>query len=183
MRKNLKKLVVLSLVGVSFGGAVMPTVSNGVVYASEQNNSLSKYDVESIKPFLEILETIPDELLLNGTGKEINDYFSTRGIKTNFYNDRLGEVEPILNNYMNVSGFRANLFWCLASITSVIAGVAIPITKIAKIKKYVEALGGFFEAAKLLISGATFAEEKLTVLKSLMSELLGIKGIQDNCFG
>ncbi|NEW62445.1 hypothetical protein GMA11_06240 [Granulicatella sp. zg-ZJ] len=42
MRKNLKKLVVLGLVGVSFGGAIVPTVSSGVVYAEEITSSLTE---------------------------------------------------------------------------------------------------------------------------------------------
>ncbi|MBS4749579.1 hypothetical protein KG091_00660 [Carnobacteriaceae bacterium zg-ZUI78] len=42
MRKNLKKLVVLGLVGVSFGGAIVPTVSSGVVYADENTSSLTE---------------------------------------------------------------------------------------------------------------------------------------------
>ncbi|NEW63504.1 hypothetical protein GMA11_08995 [Granulicatella sp. zg-ZJ] len=58
MRKNLKKLVVLGLVGVSFGGAIVPTVSNGVAYAENVSKqiytlrNLSEYEVKLIDKYV-----------------------------------------------------------------------------------------------------------------------------------
>jgi RHS repeat-associated protein len=74
---------------------------------------------------------------------------------------------------------------CAASVVLAVAGVAVPASKVAKIPAIVKGLGGARETAKLLV-GATSAAEKASTAKTFVvgaaSELLGIAGIQDNCF-
>lgn len=80
-------------------------------------------------------------------------------------------------------------FWevtkCVGSIMWAIGSTAIPVAKIARIKKYIEALGGVKEAVKLML-GATSKAEKLKAggqaLVNLSAELLGIAAVKTNCF-
>lgn len=74
---------------------------------------------------------------------------------------------------------------CVGSISWAIGSGIFAVAKIAKIKKYIAALGGLREAAALLV-GATTWEERMkaggTALVNLAAEISGINGIKQNCF-
>ncbi|MGM0890691.1 MAG: hypothetical protein ACQEW5_28145 [Bacillota bacterium] len=69
---------------------------------------------------------------------------------------------------------------CAAALTWFVGSNLFMAAKIIKVKKYINALGGFKETAKL-ITGATTWEEKLRVggsaLKSLAAEITGVAGL------
>jgi hypothetical protein len=76
-------------------------------------------------------------------------------------------------------------FWsCSSFIVGLLAGHALPIAKIMKIKKYMNALGGVKEAIQLMW-GASFNYEKMQALGGalglLAAELAGVAGIEKSC--
>lgn len=76
-------------------------------------------------------------------------------------------------------------FWsCSTAIVKMLAGNMIAASKILKITKYMNALGGVKEAIQL-VWGASFNFEKLQVLGGalggLAAELAGVAGIQKAC--
>lgn len=73
---------------------------------------------------------------------------------------------------------------CVGAITAFIASNAIGAAKIIRIKKYIEALGGVRESAKLLLKASNNAErlkEGGEALALLAGELLGVPLISNNC--
>ena len=159
LKKNIAKLLVVSMLA----GAITPasafaaekdiSVCQGLV--TESGYQFTQEDVESIIPALETIEQIPDELLETGTHEEISQFCREHGTALNIYNDNIGETE-----YVVVSSFgKKDAGKCALAIGQLIVTVGLPATKIVKIKKYIKALGGVWEAAKLL-AGATTASEK-----------------------
>lgn len=76
-------------------------------------------------------------------------------------------------------------FWsCSSAIVTMLVGNMIAASKILKIKKYMNALGGVKEAIQLMW-GASFNFEKLQALGGalggLAAELAGVAGIQKAC--
>ncbi|SMQ17797.1 hypothetical protein SAMN06272771_4228 [Streptomyces sp. Ag82_O1-12] len=73
---------------------------------------------------------------------------------------------------------------CVGSITAAIAGGAVPIAKILKLKAFIKKAGSVKEAAYLLIR-ISKGEEKISelgaTLGGLASVVLGIDGIKKNC--
>ncbi|MGK4007148.1 hypothetical protein WMF31_31285 [Sorangium sp. So ce1036] len=73
---------------------------------------------------------------------------------------------------------------CAAAITVVIASVAVPAAKVVKLRKFVIAVGGVREAARLLV-GATTVAEKVRVIGGAIgagaAEILSIDAIITNC--
>lgn len=60
------------------------------------------------------------------------------------------------------------------------------VTKLAKIKKYIKALGGISEAVPALIRATSFDEKNTafwTTVMNLASAILGVDAIIDNCPG
>ncbi|MFF4491189.1 hypothetical protein ACFY0F_32795 [Streptomyces sp. NPDC001544] len=86
------------------------------------------------------------------------------------------------------TGVRAFGWWqtakCVASITAAVAGGAVPVAKILKLKAFIKKAGSVKEAAYLLIRIAK-GEEKISelgaTLGGLASVILGIDGIMKNC--
>ncbi|MGW7259832.1 hypothetical protein [Streptomyces sp. NPDC054834] len=73
---------------------------------------------------------------------------------------------------------------CVASITAAVAGGAVPVAKILKLRAFIKKVGSVREAAYLLIRIAK-GEEKISelgaTLGGLASVILGIDGIKKNC--
>lgn len=69
---------------------------------------------------------------------------------------------------------------CSAALTWFVGSNLFAAAKIIKVKKYINALGGFKETAKLIVQATTW-EEKLRVggsaLKSLAAEITGVAGL------
>lgn len=75
---------------------------------------------------------------------------------------------------------------CVAAVGVVIAGTIFSVAKIAKIKKYIQALGGVREAVLLMMGATSFAEkgaEVTKVLGNLCAAILGVDTIINNCPG
>ncbi len=79
---------------------------------------------------------------------------------------------------------------CTGSIIAAIVSVAVPGAKLLQLTKFVKAVGGVREAAKLLL-GATTKAEKLKAIRkavgaksatAVVAALIGVPGIRDNCF-
>jgi hypothetical protein len=73
---------------------------------------------------------------------------------------------------------------CALALTIFVGGNLIAVSKLIKIKKYINALGGFRETARLLV-GATTWEERMrvggTALVSLAAELTGATSVWSAC--
>ncbi|MFF9209267.1 MULTISPECIES: hypothetical protein [unclassified Streptomyces] len=73
---------------------------------------------------------------------------------------------------------------CVAAITAAVAGGAVPVAKILKLKAFIKKVGSVKEAAVLLIRVAK-GEEKISelgaTLGGLASAILGIDGIKKHC--
>ncbi len=139
-------------------------------------------DINSLTPIFYAIEDIPDELLKSGNSEQITQYFYDKGVQLNCYNDLLGET----STKIPIISFRSNQWRCGLAIGQLLVTVGIPATKLAKIKKYISALGGVKKTVGLLI-GATSVSEKLGGTLAALSELiLTLTGISDNkeyCFG
>lgn len=74
---------------------------------------------------------------------------------------------------------------CVGSIAWALGSGIFAVAKVAKLKKYIAALGGMKEAAVLLMTATTW-EERMeaggTALVTLAAEISGIKDIKENCF-
>lgn len=182
MKKSIK-IISLFLTVITLVFSVSPSIST--VYAAEKAQQTYQYtqqDIESLTPIFEAIEQTPDELLLNGNSKQINQYFRSKNVKLNVYNDLLGETE----DDVPIATFRSNYWRCGLAIGQLLVTVAIPATQLSKIKNYISALGGVWNAARLLV-GATSVSEKLrgtlTALSGILLTLTGISDIKDYCFG
>lgn len=117
---------------------------------------------------LKVIDEIPESVLLQGDE-------ATRTWVENKMNSGTtpGRVKP-MRNWLKCSG----------AILAVVGTTALPAAKLLKIKRYMNALGGTWEAIRLLW-GASFAAEKLTALggaaAALGAELLGITAIKEAC--
>ncbi|WP_431774243.1 hypothetical protein [Streptomyces cucumeris] len=73
---------------------------------------------------------------------------------------------------------------CVASITAAVAGGAVPVVKVLKLKAFIRKVGSVKKAAHLLIRIAK-GEEKLDHLSStlagLATSILGVDSIKRNC--
>ncbi|HHT7068150.1 hypothetical protein [Bacillus thuringiensis] len=73
---------------------------------------------------------------------------------------------------------------CSGALAAFAGGNLIAVSKLIKIKKYINALGGFGEAAKLLVQASTW-EERMRVggqaLVGLAGELTGATGVWAAC--
>lgn len=159
----------------------MVTISPKTALASESNVDVkeifSDENVESIMPFLEIVDKIPMSFLEEGDSNKINNYFIENGLGIRAYNPEKGETIRVK---------RGNVLRCGLAIGQLIVTVGLPISQITKIKKYIAALGGIKETA-LLLTGATTASEKLqgalTALAGVLASVTGVADIQEHCFG
>lgn len=136
-----------------------------------------------------VIDSIPNDILEKGDDEVNkwlveNDYRSTSAELTEDV-----DASVTLSTRTDIGELDARGFWdvtkCVGSILWAIGSTAIPIAKIARIKKYIEALGGVKNAVKLML-GATSKAEKLKAggqaLVNLASELLGIASVKANCF-
>lgn len=127
------------------------------------------------------IASIPEEVLAEGE-EATNKWF----IENNY---RSAAVELATDADEAAAALEARGFWqvtkCVGSVMWAIGSTAIPVAKIARIKKYIEALGGVKKAVQLML-GATSKAEKLKAggqaLVNLSAELLGIAGVKANCF-
>ncbi|KAJ4149972.1 hypothetical protein LMH87_010744 [Akanthomyces muscarius] len=126
------------------------------------------------------IASIPDDVLAAGE-EAANEWF----VENNY---RSPGAELAADTDADFA-LEARDFWkvtkCVGSVMWAIGSTAIPVAKIARIKKYIEALGGVKKAVQLML-GATTKAEKLKAggqaLVSLSAELLGIAGVKANCF-
>lgn len=75
---------------------------------------------------------------------------------------------------------------CAAALTWFVGSNLVVVSKLIKIKQYINALGGFRKSAELLLRASTW-EERLRIgggaLVGLASEVLGVAAIRNNCTG
>lgn len=173
-KNNFVSKVFLTLLSLSL--IVSFAIPNFASAQSEKTNqTLSEKEMEAFLPSLEAIAEIPDELLESGDSDAINEYFSNKlGMETHIYNEQAGEEKPVI---VQTQGW----WGCSLAIGEALAMNAIPIAKITKIKKYVDALGGIKMTAKLL-TGATNAGEKAAMLSALMGELSGFTNVANSCW-
>lgn len=140
---------------------------------TNDEGNLTNEELEQSIATLKAIEEIPDELLESGDSQAINQYFKDKGLTSHIYNPEIGEEAPMI--------IQSYGWWgCSLAVAEIIVMNAIPIAKLTKIKKYVKALGGAKETAKLLV-GATTAGEKAAVLSALVAELTGFTNVKNAC--
>lgn len=151
-------------------------VSNNTYSSYIQNGqgAYTKEQVEQLKPILKAIEDIPDELLVEGNEEAVNQYFKDKNIALEVSNGVKGSIDE------EITIMGASAWDCSIAIGELLVMNAIPIAKITKIKKYVKALGGAWETAKLLV-GATTAGEKWAALTALIAELSGFTKVKNAC--
>lgn len=147
-------------------------------FASEKALAEATYSKEVVKqmvPVLQAIENIPNELLESGDSTAINQYFRSKNVDINVFNDAKGEKGRVKRGWWG----------CSLAIGELLVLTAVPIAKISKIKKYIEGLGGTVEAAKLLV-GATSIREKAEAIgiafAGLVTELSGFTEVKEKCF-
>lgn len=175
------KCIVMTLLSILTLSFTLPPIT--AVYANENHTpTFTEKDINSTIPIFEAIIDTPDELLTKGTSDEIKQYYRQKGIYLNVYNDNIGED----SSNVSIITPRTNYFRCGLALGQLFLTVAIPATQITKIKKYIQALGGVWEAAQLLV-GATTASEKtqgaLAALSGILLTLTGIADIKEHCFG
>ncbi|KXY17188.1 hypothetical protein [Bacillus sp. FSL K6-0067] len=171
---TLKKKLLHSSVALAMGATfILPSISAS---AAENNNHYEeKYTspeiVEQMKPILQAIEDIPDDLLQEDSPSiAVNKYFKEKNVDLQVYNEAKGETSRV----------KRGAWSCSLAIGELIVTNAIPIAKLVKIKKYVKALGGAWNTAKLLV-GATHAHEKWALIAGLMAELSGFTDVKEEC--
>lgn len=134
-----------------------------------------------------IINEIPDEVLQKGddeTHKWLVKHGHRGGPRPSFTrrgdisNSRLGSAQELATRDV------FDVIRCVGAIAAFIASNAVGAAKIFRIKKYIEALGGVRESAKLLLQASNNAErlkEGGEILALLASEILGVPLISNNC--
>lgn len=183
MKKSIKitsALLATSLIVSPISGMINQYDNVAKAYNKNHNNILTPQEIKEIEPLLQAIYNMPDYLEY-ASGKEINEYFKKFKIKTNFYNENIGET----SDSISIITPRASFWGCVGSLSWLIGSTAVSGVKIFKIKKYMQELGGVTNAVKLMW-GASFTKEKILAaggaLAGLGAEILGIKGVKDNCF-
>lgn len=169
----------LSLAGVTgFSSSVSAaTINDSNSSYSEELPTYSQEDVDSLVPILSAIENIPDELLEEGNVDKIHEYFVSQGVDLTVTDgDQVTPLEQTNSGMVTTS----SAWSCSLAIGELIVTNAIPIAKITKIKKYVKALGGVTNTAKLLV-GATTTTEKVGALSALIAELTGFDNVSTEC--
>lgn len=126
---------------------------------------------QQMEELLGVIDQIPNSVLLQGE-KETHQWIEK-------------QLSPeIISIGGQVVAQPASFLSCSSFIIGLIAGHALPIAKIMKIKKYMNALGGVKEAIQLMW-GASFNYEKMQALGGalglLAAELAGVAGIKQSC--
>ncbi|WP_143645497.1 hypothetical protein [Streptomyces swartbergensis] len=147
------------------------TAGSAVVAADEPMTAAEELDSaegQKLLAMLKVIEEIPDSVEQQGEAA-VQAYLD----------EHLAGTKP------SVVAFG---WWqtakCVGSITAAIAGGAVPIAKILKLKAFIKKVGSVKEAAYLLIR-VSKGEEKISelgaTLGGLASVVLGIDGIKKNC--
>lgn len=118
----------------------------------------------------------------DANGKNINSYYKVNGNTL---------VQVVSFDEHTAFPVIADPSWwqitkCVAAVGAVVAGTIFSVAKIAKIKKYIKALGGMREAVMLMMGATSFAEKGAEVTKALgnlCAAILGVDTIIDNCPG
>jgi hypothetical protein len=126
---------------------------------------------QSFEDLLLYISRIPDGVLRQGDAAT-NEWIrnNARGSNSHRLSDQRTEADAL---------------GCIGSVGAILAGVLVPAAKLLKIKQLIKDLGGAFSAARLLVGAGTAAEKTeaiATALGFLVAELIGIKGVRDNCF-
>ncbi|PWU69433.1 hypothetical protein [Gracilibacillus dipsosauri] len=156
MKINLKKCLVTLLVAALLVSAIGPT---GSVFAQENqvpnpNSNLDilelnldgEHDGDQVDPFvldiLSAIENIPAELVNSGDDSAIAEWVEQEsGVETKVVNGVL-KFDPF-GNQLNF-----NVFACVGAIGMAIVSNGIPLTKILKVKKFIDQFGGTVKFVK-----------------------------------
>lgn len=173
-----KKKIAFILATAIFTGGILP--STNIVKAESFYNSFNELEdinlsVEQLEKVFEILDKMPEGILMSNDVNAIYNYLLENGI------------ELKSNNYTSYGAWE--IAKCVGAITWVIGSTVFAAAKIVKIRKYIKVIGGVKQAAIMLMgfykTGVVppDAGEKVGVaLMNLASEILGIAAVRDNCF-
>lgn len=163
------KLIGSLLIITLSAGFAVPANANPVenrhqIAAHELDSSLAA-DAQDLENALELINSIPDEVLLEG--------------------DEATQAWLEDNTQAGAFVEEASFWGCSGAIISMIGGNLIGASKLLKIKRLIAQLGGVSQAVRLMW-GASFKYEKMReagkALGALAGELFGIDQIRKNCF-
>lgn len=150
-------------------GAGSPSV---FAYSSSR---VSQEKIKEMVPFLEVIESMPGDLLEEGDSKKINQYFRKKGITLKFQNEQH-------NRKMRV---KRGVWKCSITLTAVIAGSVIPIMKLKKIKDAIERIGGVAKTIKAFViqrQAGALTQEIAKHVAIIAAELIGFTEVYEACF-
>ena len=188
--KGLNKGVFLFLIGAILLGAIPmeALASENFTDSSYENNQLTSlarelsYEEDFIEEIFRVIETTPDNQLMNMSEGQLLNYFNTKTGKIDF---RFEES----NNSIMPYGWWENTK-CGAAIVAVVSGTFFVGAKLLKLKKYIKALGGAKEAAYLVYLYFHYgelpkaeAQNLVKFVRDLAEMILGIDLIRSNCGG
>ncbi len=178
MKNTFFKLIIAGFVALACNLSIVPLFSVkaselGTTQTQSQNiNSFSELSEESMLMLLKAIEKIPDEMLERGNQNEIDRFMFENGIDLKFSGERV----------------KRDFWGCVGAVSWAVGSTAVGVLKLAKVKKFVNASGGAYKAAKNLIKMAKHGYSQANVkefgyaMMNLGSEILGIKEVKDNCF-
>mgnify|MGYP000850641693 FL=1 len=174
---TVKKRLVTALVALTIPAAMVnpiaaadQNVAKAQKEVTEEANTKNldpalKSDAEDMEQALEVIESIPDDVLLKG------DAATKEWLESN---QKVNELNQ-----------EASVWGCAAAIAGLIGGNLIAAGKLLKIKRLIKSLGGAYEAARIMW-GASFKYEKMIAaggaLGALASEFFGITQVRQQCF-
>ena len=163
--KLIGSLLIISLsAGFTVPANANPAETHHQIAVHELDTSLAgnAYELEKA---LELINSIPDEVLLAG------DEATLAWFEENAQSGQFVE--------------EASFWECSGAIASLIAGNLIGASKLLKIKRLINDLGGVAQAVRLMW-GAGFKYEKMLAagkaVAALAAELIGISQVQRGCF-
>jgi len=107
---------------------------------------ISEEDVEILEDALQLIEHMPEELLEEGKEEERLDWMIDYTD-----NDELKSEIVLAKKMQNASVQPMGVYSCAKGIASAIVQLAVPVTKITKLKKVIKAAGGTKQFASKLM--------------------------------
>lgn len=167
--------MIVSLLSVSMVFSMLAPLASASEKVTPEPAAYSETVVSQMVPFLNAIESISYDLLELGDSAAITQYFRSQNIDIIVYNEEKGERPRVKRGWWG----------CSLAIGEWIVLTSVPVSKITKVKRYIEALGGLKEATKLLVGATSVAEKTVAIrdaLAGLIAELVGITEVKEKCF-
>ncbi|GAC42410.1 ATPase/permease component [Paenibacillus popilliae ATCC 14706] len=136
--------------------------------------TITEREISKFAASLEAIESIPDDVLERGDLQELTKYFESKNIHVTFLNEKGEKVRK-----------KRGAWRCALGMTVFVAGTAIPVVKIKKIKDAIDKIGGVTKTLKALAKQkevGALTEEVAKAVAIIAGELLGFTEVYEECF-